>query len=57
MGISFSSDFLFGIVTGVLLVLLGQPLGRSLGRMTRWVPFMLFILAIVIGIILWRRWA
>jgi len=55
MGISVTSDFLFGVIIGGLLVLAGQPLLRSLGNFSKWIPMLLLIGVLAIGIVVWVR--
>jgi len=55
MGLSLSSDFLFGVIVGGLLVLAGQPLLRSLGNFSKWIPMLLLIGLLVVALAFWLR--
>lgn len=53
MGVSFTSDFLFGVIIGAVLVMLAQPLFRSFGKVTRFLPLILLIAAVLFALYLW----
>lgn len=53
MGLTLSTEFLFGITVGVLLVLLSRPLTRMLGQAGRYLPLLLLLTAVVVGLIVW----
>jgi predicted PurR-regulated permease PerM len=55
MGISFSSDFLFGVIMGGVLVVAGQPLLRSLSRFTRFLPLLLMVGVVIVALVFWLR--
>lgn len=50
-----SSEFLLGILAGAVLVLIGQPLLRSVGKFSRFIPILL--LFFVCGIGGWVWWS
>ena len=55
MGVSFTSDFLFGVIVGGLLVVAGQPLLRSLGKVSKFIPVLVILGLLGLGLFLWLR--
>ena len=53
MGISFTSDFMFGVIVGAGLVMLAQPLFRSFGKLTRLLPLLLIVAAVLVALFYW----
>lgn len=55
MSLAISSDFLFGVIVGGLLVVAGQPLLRSLSKTSGFLPFLLIVAALLFLLFLWLR--
>jgi hypothetical protein len=55
MSLSISSDFLFGVIVGGLLVVAGQPLLRSLSKVSRFIPVFVVLGLLGLGLFLWMR--
>ena len=53
MGLTLSTEFLFGITVGVLLVLLSRPLTRMLGQAGRYLPLLILLAALIVGLVIW----
>ena len=50
-----NSDFLLGILAGAVLVLVGQPLLRSVGKFARFIPILLLLLFCGVGGWVWWK--
>ena len=53
MGISFTSEFLFGVIVGAGLVVLARPLFQSFGKVTRFLPLLLLVAALLFALFYW----
>lgn len=55
MGLAVSTDFLLGLLVGLLATLLFQHASRATGRLGRLLPLLLFLFAslLVIALLLW----
>jgi multisubunit Na+/H+ antiporter MnhE subunit len=56
MNISVSNDFVLGLVIGVGIVLLFQQLTRATSGLGRWLPLLLLILIVMVGVVLLLSW-
>jgi hypothetical protein len=55
MGISMSNDFLLGVILGALLVIAGRPLLQSLSKTSKFIPFLLILALLGLGLWWWLR--
>ena len=53
MDVLVSSHFLLGVIVGAALLTLAQPLFRSLGSVTRFLPLFLLMAALLFALYFW----